>query len=165
MRFHWRWANVLSMTCKDLAGGGRVLADDRDLTGLEVLVVTGGDGLDLERMLWMMGCVVLPVASSATEASSLLRSFRPDVALIDVRLERGAVLAFAEELASLGVSFALVTAPGDNWSGAEPVLRDRPRLAEPLPSGDLRRALLQLLGDRPLQERNGAGLNGSARYA
>jgi response regulator of citrate/malate metabolism len=126
-----------------------VVGDHQDLDGLEVLVATVGNGSDLEQALWLLGCVVLPSAPSAREASVLLRSFRPDVALIDVHLGDEAVIALAEELTDMGVPFALVTASEEACTGLEPALRDKPRLAKPFTYEDLRQALLQILDAPP----------------
>jgi two-component SAPR family response regulator len=126
-----------------------VVGDHHDLDGLEVLVATVGNGSDLEQALWLLGCVVLPSAPSARKASALLRSFRPDVALIDVRLGDEAVIALAEELTDMGVQFALVTACEEVCPSPEPALRDRPCLAEPISYEDLRQALLQILDAPP----------------
>jgi DNA-binding NtrC family response regulator len=79
-----------------------------------VLIATGGESIEVEHPLWVMGCVVLPLAASADDASSLLRPFRPDVVLVDVQLGRRAVIALVKELADMDVPFAVITAPGDD---------------------------------------------------
>jgi response regulator of citrate/malate metabolism len=126
-----------------------VVGDHHDLDGLEVLVAKVGNGSDLEQALWLLGCVVLPSAPTIREASALLRSFRPDVALIDVHLGDEAVIALAEELTDMGVPFALVTASEEARPGLEPALRGKPRLAKPISYVGLRRALLQILDAMP----------------
>jgi two-component SAPR family response regulator len=126
-----------------------VVKDHHNLDRLEVLVATGSSDGDLEQALWLLGCVVLPSTPSAREASTLLRSFRPDVVLIDVHLAHEAVIALIEELTDMGVPFALVAATDDAWQASEPVLHDTPRLTRPVSYADLRRALLQILDARP----------------
>lgn len=121
-----------------------MLGDEADVTGLEVLVAAA-DGGELEHALRALGCVVLPLVSSAADALSLLRSLQPDVALLDSRLGRGAVMVLADRLTGMGVPFALLAEPGSEWRHDEPALACRLQLAPPLhPGAELRLALLSL---------------------
>jgi CheY-like chemotaxis protein len=117
------------------------------LADLRVLVVEDEAiiAMDLENTLREFGCVVLPLASSVAKALEVLRSQRPDVALLDVNLCDGRVTPVAEALTAMGVSFAVVTGY-DNVVFDEPVLRDAAKVSKPYSIGEIERTILRLLG-------------------
>jgi CheY-like chemotaxis protein len=117
------------------------------LTGLRVLVVEDEAviAMDLENTLREFGCVVLPLALSVAKALEVLRTQRPDVALLDVNLCDGRVTPVAEALTAMGVSFVVVTGYVDVVFD-EPVLRDAAKVSKPYSIGEIERTILRLLG-------------------
>ena len=122
--------------------------DGTGLRGLRVLVAEDEAviALDLESTLRELGCVVLPLAPSAASALSVLRTGRPDAALLDVTLADGSAAPVAAALAAAGVPFAVLT--GYNPGGiADPALRAAPYLVKPYDREELRATLVRLAAE------------------
>jgi two-component SAPR family response regulator len=117
------------------------------LTGLRVLIVEDEAviAIDLANTLREFGCVVLPLALSVAKALEVLRTQRPDVALLDVNLCDGRVTPVAEALTAMGVSFVVVTGYVDVVFD-EPVLRDAAKVSKPYSTDEIERTILRLLG-------------------
>jgi DNA-binding LytR/AlgR family response regulator len=103
-----------------------------DLAGIKVLVAEDEavQALDLATILGEFGCRVVGPTSSVVAAMDLLSKDRPDLALLDVRLQDGSVEPLAEKLAAVDVPFALVTGYGGT-PFAHPLLNQAPRLDKP----------------------------------
>jgi two-component system, response regulator PdtaR len=116
------------------------------LHGCKVLVAEDQAlvALNLGNALGELGCVVLPPASSVAEALALLRTERPDVALLDAELADGRATPVAETLAAMGVPFAVVTGH-DPGALREPVLRDAVKVGKPYAAGEIGRTIRRLL--------------------
>jgi CheY-like chemotaxis protein len=82
-----------------------------DLRGLKVLVAEDQAmiALDLEGALLDLGCIVLPQAASAAGALAVLRTERPDAALLDVNLSDGPVSPVLEALSARGIPTVVYT--------------------------------------------------------
>ena len=85
------------------------------LTGKIVLVAEDDAliGMDVEAMLWGVGCIVLGPYMSVADALAGIQTQRPDVALLDVKLNDGAVTPVADALTASDVPFALLTGTDD----------------------------------------------------
>ena len=93
-------------------------SDDRPvvaLRGLDVLMVEDQllIAMDVETMLAGEGVARVEIAATAKEALTLLASFRPDVAILDVNLGSGSSMPVAHMLAELGVPFVFATGYGE----------------------------------------------------
>jgi CheY-like chemotaxis protein len=137
------YAMATSLAWKEMNAGGMGWPTSLDLLGIKVLVVEDEAfiAVDLESMLRELGCDVLPLAPSVAEALAILRTERPDAALLDVRLTDGEVTPVAAALAAIGVPFALVTGCDDRSLGG-PLLRAARRLRKPYVPEDVHRMLL-----------------------
>jgi CheY-like chemotaxis protein len=130
--------------------------DDLELDGAQVLVAEDNFlvALHLEAKLTDWGGRVLGPVPSVTAGLALLQRQRPDLALLDGELQDGQALPLAEELASRGVPFLLVTGC-QGGQRDHPLLQATPRLVKPWDEQDLARALQQLRrsplgqGERP----------------
>src|SRR5215218_8419520 len=116
------------------------------LAGLKVLVVEDEAiiAFDLEGTLRELGCIVLPIAPSVAEALAVLKTERPEAALLDVRLADGEVTPVAAVLAAIGVPFALVTGCEDG-ALSEPLAHTPLRIRKPYSPEDVRQILSRLL--------------------
>jgi CheY-like chemotaxis protein len=140
------YATTTSLAWKEMNAGGMGWPMSLDLLGIKVLVVEDEAfiAVDLEGMLRELGCDVLPLAPSVAEALAILRTERPDAALLDVRLADGEVTPVAAALAAIGVPFALVTGCDDR-ALSEPLSRAPWRIRKPYVPEDVRRTLLDLV--------------------
>jgi two-component SAPR family response regulator len=112
------------------------------LDGLGVLIVEDEmiAALDLVEQVEAMGGHVVGPAPRVADAMELLKSCRPDLALLDLELRDGWITPVAEALVIAGVPFALLTGyPGNEFASS--VLNSAPRLRKPYSE----RQLLQLL--------------------
>jgi DNA-binding response OmpR family regulator len=123
-----------------------------DLRGFRVLVAEDEAliALDLEAALRDLGCVVPPPAPSTAAALAVLRTERPDAALLDLELADGPAGPVAEALAAAGVPFAVMTGH-DRRAIADPTLRAAPYLGKPYGHEELGATLATLarLSARP----------------
>jgi CheY-like chemotaxis protein len=119
-----------------------------DLRGLEVLVAEDEPvtALCLQEILRDLGCSVLGPVSSVAETLTMLRSVRPDVALLDVHMPDGAITPVAALLAHSAVPFVVMTA--DDEVGLEPALSGATLLPKPYRAGEVRQALCRVVGRR-----------------
>ena len=99
--------------------------------------------LDLQMLLYRLGCEVVGPVGSVAEALVILRRERPDAALLDLHLRDGNVLPVAERLGVLGVPYLLVT--GQDFAPFSDVLRDVPALRKPADEAQLRREIARLV--------------------
>ena len=113
------------------------------LTGLRVLVVEDEFlvALDLSSILDDLGCVVLGLAATVSEALRLLAADPPDVTLLDINLDGARTTPVALALAADGVPFIAVTAYD---SLPEPVFDGVPVVGKPFRPEQVRDALLAL---------------------
>jgi len=81
------------------------------------------------------GYHVLGPLHSSTDGIEAISTFRPDAALLDVRLARGTSLLLAEELERQNIPFALVSGATRRMIAAR--YRNRPFLAKPFGTGEL----------------------------
>jgi CheY-like chemotaxis protein len=118
--------------------------------GLKVLLVEDEATIacDLETTLRELGCAIVFWAFSVDQALAALRTDRPDVALLDLRLADRRSTPVAEALAAAGVPFAVVTGY-DQGRLEEPVLCAAPYLGKPYGRTALRQALAQLAARPP----------------
>ena len=91
---------------------------DADLSKVRVLIVEDEllIAMNLEQILADAGISDVTTAPSAKEALELLRTFAPDIAILDVNLGTNTSVAVAEELASRGIPFMLTTGYGEGSS-------------------------------------------------
>ncbi len=124
--------------------GERSEADD--LNGAKILLVEDEFliALDLQILLYRLGCDVLGPVGSVAEALVLLRHERPDAAVLDINLRDGIVTPVIERLTMMNVPFVLVTAR-DATRLEDPRLRDTPALCKPVEEQALRHGLERLL--------------------
>ena len=80
---------------------------DQTLTDRRILLVEDDPliALDLQDILQKAGAVVIGPASQLSNADSLVRHYRLDAAVLDVRLEIGTTLPLANRLAAAGIPF------------------------------------------------------------
>lgn len=119
-----------------------------DLTGRRLLVVEDDWFLadDLRRVLGAAGAEVLGPVSDADRALALLRSERPDAAVVDVNLGEGPTHAVADALASAGVPFVFAT--GYDSAAMPPAHAVAPHWEKPYDVDALVRSLPGLWADR-----------------
>ncbi len=125
---------------------------DTDLLRLRRLTVLVADSsalvaLALEHKLHDLGCRVLGPAHSVAEALALVRTTRPDLALLDVGLDGAAAVWLARALGQRQVRFALLTACRRE-DLLHPVLRKAPYLAKPYTSRQVEELMVALVADR-----------------
>lgn len=132
---------------RDHRGGGD--GGRPDLAGVRVLVVEDQFvvALDLQILLYRLGCEVVGPVASVAEALVILRRERPDAALLDLHLRDGNVLPVAERLGALGVPYLLVT--GRDFGPFTDVLKDAPALRKPAEEAQLRREIARLVRRPP----------------
>ena len=100
--------------------------------------------LDLQILLYRLGCDVLGPVGSVAEALVLLRHDRPDAAVLDINLRDGLVTPVIERLRAMEVPFVLVTAR-DTARLDDPRLLSLPALSKPVDERSLRQGLERLL--------------------
>ena len=121
-----------------------------ELVGLRVLVVEDEFliALSLKATLEGFGCQVVGPVASVDEGRSAAVNAPIDVALVDVNIVGGSSFSVAEDLRQRGCPLAFLTGYSD--SKKLPVgMADVRRLVKPLESETLRRALVDLSGERP----------------
>jgi DNA-binding response OmpR family regulator len=104
--------------------------------------------MELDATLQGAGYEVLGPAPNVTAALALLRSERPDAAVLDVNLAGEWVTPVAEVLRAMVVPFVLSSAYGAADLHAEPVLRDAINVGKPSRSDLLLKELRGLLSSR-----------------
>ena len=109
----------------------RFAPSQRGLTGTTVMVAEDDAiiGMDLGAMLGDIGCIMLGPYVSVADALASMKTQRPDAALLDVRLNDGAVTLVADALTAAGVPFALLTGTDD--PGLPNGLTSAPRVMKP----------------------------------
>lgn len=128
---------------EDSAGSG---AEEREVEGAKILLVEDEFliALDLQILLYRLGCDVLGPVGSVAEALVLLRHDRPDAAVLDINLRDGLVTPVIERLSVMDVPFVLVTAR-DTSALDDPRLLDTPAMSKPVEERALRAGLARLL--------------------
>lgn len=101
--------------------------------------------MELDITLRTAGYQVLGPASNVSAALGLLRSVRPDAAVLDVNLAGEWVTPVAEVLRATFVPFILASGYGAADLHAEPVLRDAVNVGKPSRSDALLKELRDLL--------------------
>ena len=105
---------------------------------------------DLEQMLTAAGVRVIGPASSVSAALQLLKSERPDAAILDLNLRGELVTPVARRLREMSVPFVLSTAYNHLRSEAEEAFSGVENLGKPLPSARCVQVLGEILsGLRP----------------
>ena len=87
--------------------------------------------MELDATLRSSGFQVLGPAPNVSAALALLRTERPDVAILDVNLAGEWVTPVAEVLRAMSVPFILASGYGAADLHAEPVLRDAVNVGKP----------------------------------
>jgi two-component system, response regulator PdtaR len=87
--------------------------------------------LDIKMMLERRGARVVGPATTVGEALHLLRSERPDVALLDVNLKHELVTPVAEELQARDIPFVVSSAHNSANLAAITILADAPKVGKP----------------------------------
>jgi two-component SAPR family response regulator len=98
---------------------------------------------DMEQMLTAAGLLVLGPASSVSSAMSLLKTHRPDAAILDLNLRGELVTPVARRLREMGVPFVLSTAYNHLRSDSEETFFGIENLGKPLASA----RCVQVLGE------------------
>lgn len=116
------------------------------LNGAKILLVEDEFliALDLQILLYRLGCDVLGPVGSVAEALVLLRHERPDAAVLDINLRDGIVTPVIERLDVMEVPFVLVTAR-DTSMFSHPRLQATPALSKPVEERALRDGIENLL--------------------
>jgi CheY-like chemotaxis protein len=124
--------------------------EEANMCGLKVLLVEDEAiiAFDLAGILQDLGCTVMPVAPSVTEALALLRAERPDLALLDLSLSDGWVMPVADALATAGVPFAVVTGHAKQRI-QEPALRDALYMGKPYTHTEVLQVISRLQATMP----------------
>jgi two-component system, response regulator PdtaR len=114
--------------------------------GLKVLLVEDDaiTAFDVETILRDFGCARVFVACSVEKALEVLRTERPDAALLDLHIQDGRVTPVAQVLAATGVPFAVVTGYEVDEVRKEPLLRGALYLGKPYGRSDICHLLTQL---------------------
>jgi CheY-like chemotaxis protein len=114
--------------------------------GLSVLVVEDETmiALLIEDMLLELGCAQVRHASSVAEALECLGSGRPDIAMLDVNLNREQVFPFAFRLEEAGIPFLFAT--GCGGPDLPDRIRAKPLLHKPFTVESLALTLVSALG-------------------
>ena len=112
-----------------VAGSSILLVEDNLLIALET-----------ESTLLDLGAESVEVVSTVSAALDLLRSFRPDFAVLDYNLGRETSVAIAERLSDIGVPFLFVTGYGDS-SAIDARFRHLPIVSKPYDAKTLIRKL------------------------
>lgn len=121
------------MVQKEPFSGCRVLiAEDELLIAFE-----------LSRTVRELGCSVVGPAGSVNKALALLKTQRPDLALLDEDLRGQAVTPLAETLRRQRIPFAILSGYDRSPTGEE-VLVNATRLRKPTPVSAIREVLNEL---------------------
>ena len=108
-------------TAAPITGAVAAPRTDTDLSKARVLIVEDEllIAMNLEQILGDAGVTEMMTASSSKDALDVLKTFRPDVAILDVNLGSGTSVAVAEELTTRGIPFMLTTGYGEGSSLSE----------------------------------------------
>ncbi len=119
-----------------------------ELNGAKILLVEDEFliALDLQILLYRLGCDVLGPVGSVAESLVLLRHERPDAAVLDINLRDGIVTPVVERLDAMKVPFVLVTARDTSMLN-HPRLLGIPALSKPVEERALRQGIESLLRD------------------
>jgi len=104
--------------------------------------------LDLEFCLTDAGFGVIGPVPTVSAALALLRTRRPDAAVLDVSLRGERVTPVAETLRAMGVPFVLASAYGGSELDGDAVLAGARNVGKPTTDAVLLRALKGLLDGR-----------------
>lgn len=107
--------------------------------------------MELDSALRSAGYEVLGPVASVSAALTLLRTARPDVAVLDVNLAGEWITPVAEVLRAMSVPFILASGYGAADLQAEPVLRDAINVGKPSRSAHLLKELRALLASAEKQ--------------
>jgi DNA-binding response OmpR family regulator len=138
---------------------------DERLDGLKVLLVEDEAiiAFDLECILAELGCKVIAATSSIAEALAVLRSERPDIALLDLGLPDGWALPVAKALAESAVPFAIMSGHARSEI-KEPSLRDAYYLGKPYGRSEVQDVIERLKAALPRCPSD-RSVSGPAAYA
>jgi DNA-binding response OmpR family regulator len=120
------------------------------LPGRRVLIVEDEMllAMELEIMVTEQGCAVVGPAPTIDRALALIRSERPDAAILDVNLNGTTAAPIAAELRAQNVPFVLATGYGDKQE-LQLELRNAPRVKKPISHSRLISVLADVLAERP----------------
>lgn len=99
----------------------------------------------LSCLISAYGGSVVAMVPSVVRGLEELSSQPVDVAILDIRVEGGAIELLADRLVQAGVPFVFITGYGDD-SILPPRLRGQPRLDKPVDPAQLLKTLQTLLG-------------------
>jgi CheY-like chemotaxis protein len=118
------------------------------LTGLRVLVVEdeGLIGLRVEDFLQGLGCQIVGVTGSATDALQMIRSAAIDVAVVDLNSHGEVAYSLADTLMVAGVPFVFAT--GINADQIADRYSHVSVVGKPFDEGELRGAILEAMDGR-----------------
>ena len=116
------------------------------LSGIKVLVVEDQMliAMDLEALLAVNGITDTVTSGSSEDALRVLKSFVPDVAVLDVNLRVGTSISVADELSSRNIPFVFATGYDDK-SWLPPALSAAPVVRKPYDSDELIQAIAGVL--------------------
>jgi CheY-like chemotaxis protein len=103
--------------------------------------------MDLEAMLALKGATHTVTSGSSDDALKILKSFAPDVAVLDINLGVGTSLPVAEELLKRNIPFIFATGYGDQ-SWIPPALIATPVVRKPYDGDELLEAISRVLQRR-----------------
>ena len=108
------------------------MSDTQPLKGRNVLLVEDETVVSfvLEDMLRDLGAGDVWHAADVATALALLKTQRPDIAILDLNLGDGPAYPVAQQLAQDAIPFVFVTGYGRD--GLEPAWADRPVLQKPV---------------------------------
>ena len=116
------------------------------LSGIKILLVEDQMliAMDLEAMLANKGAMNTVTTGSSADALKMLKSFVPDLAVLDINLGIGTSLPVAEELSKRNIPFIFATGYGDQ-SWIPPELMAAPVVRKPYDSDELIQAISRVL--------------------
>lgn len=120
-------------------------ASSVDLAGRRVLVVEDQFliAMDIEEMLRTLGAFTVDIATSITDAFAAIERARPDLAILDLKLDTDTTAPVAARLQSLGIPLVFVTGYDDLRTMPAP-LRGAPLIRKPVDLGTLSATLKAL---------------------